>query len=129
MSRRRDCVARAISTACEISYESACLLIEEHAARERPGRKGHRSHPHRGVRIQTTRKILASLGWEWVPTMHVGSGCTVHLRADELPKGRIIAQVSCHLVAVIDGQVHDIGDPTRSGTRCVYGYYRRAGAA
>lgn len=125
MTRRRDCVARAISTACEISYDQACLLIEQHAARERVKRNGFRSHPQRGVKKQTTRKILASLGWEWVPTMGIGSGCKVHLRADELPRGRIIVLVSRHLVAVIDGQIHDIGDPTRSGKRCVYGYYRQ----
>lgn len=129
MTRRRDCVARAISIACEISYDHACLLIEQHAARERPGRKGFRSHPQRGVKKPTIRKILASLGWEWVPTMRIGSGCTVHLRAEELPQGRIIVLVSGHLVAVIDGQIHDIGDPTRRGTRCVYGYYRQKQAS
>ena len=49
--------------------------------------------------------------------------CTVHLRADELPAGRIIASLSRHVVAVIDGVIHDIYDPSRDGTRCVYGYW------
>jgi hypothetical protein len=68
--------------------------------------------------------ILAERGWKWTATMGIGTGCTVHLRADELPSGRIIATVSGHLVAVVDGVVHDTHDPTRDGTRCVYGYYR-----
>jgi hypothetical protein len=46
------------------------------------------------------------------------------LKADELPAGRLIVSVSKHLVAVIDGVAHDTHDPSRGGTRCVYGYYR-----
>ncbi len=34
--------------------------------------------------------------------MQIGSGCTVHLRADELPSGRLVVSVSRHLTAVID---------------------------
>ena len=54
-----------------------------------------------------------------------GSGCRVHLRPGELPKGRLVVAVSKHYTAVIDGTVHDIGDPCRGGTRCVYGYWRK----
>lgn len=67
-------------------------------------------------------------GWVWTPTMFIGSGCKVHLRGDELPAGRLIVSVSKHLVAVIDGVIHDTYDCSRNGTRCVYGYYRKAGA-
>jgi hypothetical protein len=58
--------------------------------------------------------------------MAIGQGCRTHLRADELPSGRPIVSVSKHLVAVIDGVIHDIYDCSRDGTRCVYGYFRRA---
>jgi hypothetical protein len=58
--------------------------------------------------------------------MRIGSGCTVHLRADELPPGRLIVNVSRHTVAVIDGVIHDTYDPSRDGTRCVYGYFQAA---
>jgi hypothetical protein len=34
------------------------------------------------------------------------SSCTLDLRGDELPRGRIIAGLSGHVVAVIDGVVH-----------------------
>lgn len=55
--------------------------------------------------------------------MGVGTGCKVHLRAAELPKGRLIVRVSRHLVAVLDGMIHDTHDCSRDGTRCVYGYW------
>jgi len=57
--------------------------------------------------------------------MFVGQGCKVHLRAGELPKGRLIVAVSKHLVAVVDGVVHDNHDPSRNGKRCVYGYWTK----
>jgi hypothetical protein len=59
--------------------------------------------------------------------MAIGQGCKVHLRATELPAGRLIVQVSKHLVAVIDGVIRDTSDPSRGGKRCVYGYYSREG--
>jgi hypothetical protein len=77
-------------------------------------------------RIQETiRRVLESLGWTWTPTMAIGSGCIVHLRDGELPRGRLIVSVSKHIVAVIDGVIHDTHDPSRDGTRCVYGYWRK----
>ena len=55
--------------------------------------------------------------------MFIGSGTTVHLKADELPKGRIICNVSKHYTAVVDGVIQDTYDPSRRGTRAVYGYW------
>lgn len=57
--------------------------------------------------------------------MFVGQGCNVHLRADELSPGRLIVSVSKHITIVIDGVIHDTYDPSRDGTRCVYGYFRQ----
>jgi hypothetical protein len=62
---------------------------------------------------------------EWVPTMAIGSGCQHHLRADQLPGGRLVVCLSGRLTAVVDGVVHDTQDPSRWGTRCVYGYFRK----
>ena len=31
------------------------------------------------------RDLVLAIGWVWTPTMQIGSGCTVHLHADELP--------------------------------------------
>ena len=67
---------------------------------------------------------MKELGFDWVPCMSLGTGCQVHMHKDELPGGVIIVSLSRHYAAVIDGVVHDIYDPSRNGTRCVYGYWR-----
>lgn len=69
--------------------------------------------------------------------MGIGTGCTVHLVAGELPMGRIVVSVSGHYTAVIDGVIHDTHDPqrrmyhydeggklSRISERCVYGYWK-----
>ena len=89
-------------------------------------RKTSKSNARTGVYRETLDKVLAELDWVWVPTMKVGQGCTVHLRSDELPPGRIIVRLSRHFCAVIDGVPHDTHDCSRKGTRCVYGYWRPA---
>lgn len=120
-----DCVVRAIAIATRMPYQEVYDALNGLAQFERTGkRKRGVSNARTGVYKQTYRKYLDSIGWEWTPTMEIGSGCTVHLRADELPKGRLIVSVSRHLVAVIDGVVHDTSDCTRRGTRCVYGYFQ-----
>jgi hypothetical protein len=40
-------------------------------------------------------------------------------------KGILIARVSKHYVAIINGVIHDLYDPSRQGTSCVYGYWQR----
>jgi hypothetical protein len=55
--------------------------------------------------------------------MGIGTGCKVHLNADELPKGRLIVSVSKHYTALIDGVINDLYNPDRGGKRCVYGYW------
>jgi len=125
-----DCVCRAVAIATGLPYQQVYDAINESAEIERPGarrgrQRGRRSSARTGVFKQTTRKFIEALGWTWTPTMTIGSGCTVHLRADELPPGRLIVSVSKHLTAVVDGVVHDTHDPRRDGTRCVYGYWSR----
>jgi hypothetical protein len=59
----------------------------------------------------------------WTPTMEIGSGCQVHVRMHELPMGRLVLRLSKHFSAVIDQVVHDTFDPSRGGSRAVYGYW------
>jgi len=119
-----DCVTRAIATATGMSYKEIYDGINEMAKGERTGkRKKGKSSARTGVYKQTIRKYMKSIGWTWVPTMQIGQGCRVHLRGDELPKGRLVVNVSKHSVAVIDGVIYDSHDCSRRGTRCVYGYY------
>lgn len=118
-----DCVTRAIAIASGKSYAEVYAALNEEAKRERPRKGRKRSSARTGVNRQTYRRYIETLGARWVPTMKIGSGCKVHLKEDELPRGRLIAVLSRHLVAVIDGVARDTHDPSRNETRCVYGYY------
>jgi hypothetical protein len=121
-----DCVARSIAIATQLPYLEVCSLIEMAACGERLGkRKRGISSPHKGVYKRTLYLVMARLDWEWTPTMQIGSGCKVHLRDGELPPGRLVVNCSKHTTAVIDGIIHDTHDPSRGGTRCVYGYWRK----
>lgn len=122
-----DCVCRAIAIATEKDYREVYDDINAIAKAERTGkRKRGKSSARNGVYKQTIRKLMGSYGWRWVPTMRIGQGCTVHMRKDELPSGRLVVSLSKHATAVIDGVCHDTYDPSRDGTRCVYGYFVKA---
>ena len=119
-----DCACRAVAIATGRPYQEVYDAINAAGVGERRGTKKRGiSNARTGVYSQTLRKLLAAWGWRWTPTMRIGSGCTVHLRADELPLGRIIVALSKQYAAVVDGVVQDIYDPSRDGTRCVYGYW------
>ena len=123
-SSARDCVTRAIAIITERPYQEIYDLVDQYGSQERRSktRKG-KSSAKDGVHIPTIRRILKDMGFTWVPTMQIGSGCKVHLKASELPSGKIIVNLSRHLAAVIDGVIYDTHDPSRSETRCVYGYW------
>lgn len=119
-----DCVCRSIAIATKMPYKEVYDLINEFAKKERITKtKRTRSSARTGVFINTTRKVLEYLGWKWVPTMKIGSGCRVHLNPDELPRGRVIVRVSGHITTLIDGVINDNHDPSREGYRCVYGFW------
>lgn len=121
-----DCVTRAIAIATGKPYQEVYDALNELGKSERTGfRKRGKSNARTGVYKQAYRQYLESIGWRWTPTMQIGQGCKVHLKADELPSGRLIVSLSKHLAAVIDGVIHDTGDPSRNETRCVYGYFAR----
>jgi len=122
-----DCATRAIAIATGRPYADVYAELAEVSSGERPSKgRRNKSHPRTGMHQVTVRAYLEARGWEWIATMGVGTGCRVHLREDELPGGRLIVRVSRHYTAVIDGVIRDRFDPSRRGTRCVYGYYRRA---
>ena len=112
-----DCVVRAIAIVTTLPYRDVYNAINRASQGERIGkRKRGISNARTGVYKATIRKYLANLGYTWIPTMHIGSGCVVHLVDGELPSGRLIVSVSRHLVAVIDGVIHDTHDPSERGT-------------
>lgn len=119
-----DCVVRAIAIAAQKPYQEVYDAVNVLAQFEPPSkRRRRRSSARTGVYRVTSDRYLTRLGWTWHATMRIGQGCKVHLRAEELPVGRLIVRVSKHMVAVVDGVIHDTHDPSRGGTRCVYGYW------
>lgn len=122
----RDCVTRAIAIATGKDYKEVYDDLNSLAKKERVGKRKRKiSNSRSGVYKTTYKRYLESLGWVWIPTMEIGSGCNVHLRADELPRGVIICRLSGHLATVKDGVLYDTFDCSRGGSRCVYGYFKR----
>lgn len=134
-----DCATRAVAVAAGISYDDAYAAINGAAqaerGRTRRGRRGPdgvrsvkrvKSNAREGVWPETMHRVLVDgLGWRWTATMGIGTGCRVHMRAEELPAGRLIVRLGHHYAAVIDGVLHDSFDSTRGGDACVYGYWRQ----
>ena len=119
-----DCVTRAIAIATGKPYQEVYDALNRLAETERRSkRRRRRSSSRTGLYRATYQRYLQALGWRWTPTMRIGSGCQVHLRASELPQGALLVKVSTHLTAVIDDVIHDTHDCSRTGTRCVYGYF------
>lgn len=108
-----DCVTRAIAIASGQDYKTVYDHLFDAANKT----------PRNGVCKTVYAAYLESLDFTWYPTMSIGSGCRVHLCAEEIPTGRVIVRLSKHLCAVLDSVIHDIYDPSRDGTRCVYGYW------
>lgn len=129
-----DCVVRAVTIATALPYAEVYAAIAKGVGDER-GSKA--ATARRGVHTNRKwfRDYMSGLGFTWVPTMHVGAGCTTHLSDGELPMGRLVVRLSKHTAAVIDGVIHDTFDPSREtevseadgsvriAYRCVYGYW------
>ena len=125
-----DCVVRAVAVAAELPYSLVYDALAEINARMPKTRRrvkttGIRTASH-GIYTSSVlfKRYMEQLGFVWTPTMQIGSGCKVHLRAEELPSGRLVVAVSRHYTAMIDGVIHDNHDPSRGGTRCVYGHWK-----
>src|SRR5262245_14213383 len=100
--RTGDCATRAIAIATGKPHREVDDALNQVAKWERTGKRKRRvSSSRTGVHKPTSRAYLESLGWVFVPTMSIGSGCRVHLTDGELPPGRLVVSVSGHLVAVI----------------------------
>jgi len=127
-----DCVVRAIAIAAELPYMRVYKDLRKINSdfangRSRTAKKIQTTGPtpRNGNYKDAYHNYVLSLGFKWVSAMSVGSGCKVHLTDGELPNARVIARLSRHLCAVVDGVINDTYDPSRKGTRCVYGYYVR----
>lgn len=125
-----DCVARAVSIAAERSYAQTYFelaALQSNLRKTKRRKKAGIKSANNGIYVKSKafKDYMAKLGFSWVPTMLIGSGCKTHLAKGELPGGRLVVSLSRHYTAVIDGVIHDTYDPSRDGTRCVYGYWRK----
>jgi len=122
-----DCVVRSIAIAAQLPYATVYDALHDIARARRDVAqqrvKGRYHSPRTGVHKTVYQPYLAQLDAVWTPTMSIGSGCRVHLRAGEVPPGRLVVRCSGHMTAVVDGVIHDTYDPSRGGTRCVYGWW------
>jgi len=126
-----DCVVRSIAIAAKLPYMQVyedLRSANQNYAELKNDRLARRlnntgSSPRNGSHRNVFHDYILGLGFEWVPTMRVGAGCRVHLRPSELPTGTLIVKVSKHLTAIVDGVIQDTHNPSRGGSRCVYGYY------
>lgn len=150
-----DCVCRAIAIAADLPYEEVYRRLAEGNGGERTPKPSRHTYDsakinrrlnavtkrgrtaRSGIHVKRTwfKKYMHELGFVWVATMGVGTGCKVHLAAGELPAGRLVVSVSKHYTAVVDGVVRDTHNPQRStiwyehnvpvrtAQRCVYGYW------
>ena len=151
-----DCVARSVAIASGRPYAEVYAALAAGTGAQRLSKRQRRvrsASARSGINTKRKwfRDYMATLGFRWVPTMKIGQGCKVHLSAEELPSGRIVVSVSRHYTAMIDGIIHDTGDPRRDkswtfepdrgqdlkagqgrnengvwteiGGRCVYGYW------
>jgi len=121
-----DCVARAIAIASGKPYAEVYAKLAEGTGNQRSGKAGKRSASARnGINVgrKWFKDYMAELGFSWVPTMGIGTGCKVHLADGELPMGRLVVSVSKHYTCVVDGVINDTYNPERETGRCVYGYW------
>jgi hypothetical protein len=132
INRGGGCVPRAIAIATgrpyrEV-YEALTAATHKYVRRWprslvagwiRRSRDGRGFDPNYGCYDKIWQPYLESLGWQHTSTKDQ----KVRLRADELPPGRLVVRVHQHLVAVIDGVIHDTFDSGQKGHRPVRGYY------
>lgn len=132
-----DCVVRAIAIATGDSYREVYDALHRRTLNSRSAMaklelrygKNARTHasPRTGVLKAIYRDHLRDQGWLWTPTMPIGQGTKVHLAEDELVGGTLLVNLSRHLTCVKDRVTHDTYDPSRDGTRCVYGVWTEPG--
>ncbi len=118
-----DCTVRAIAIATGLPYRK--VYDDLFKLNKKNNARGERTSPRDGgTAMKTIKEYMAYNAFDWTPTMGIGTGTTVHLKEGELPDGKLVVRCSKHMVAVIDGVIHDIYNPSRGGTRAVYGYFR-----
>ncbi len=110
-----DCGIRALSIACEISYKEARAILKK-AAKNGKQENGQIAG---GIYKEDLDSALEQFGFKWHSAPKFKGRKAKYY---DLPKGRIVARMSKHFVAVIDKQLHDTWD---SSEKMVYGYWKQ----
>jgi hypothetical protein len=108
-----DCAIRAMAIACCIPYNEARSRCKDASA---VGRLGSRATA-RGMYKEDFTAALSKLGWRWFSAPKFEGR---KARGTDMPSGRVIARMSRHYAAVINGVVNDSWD---SSEKMVYGYW------
>ena len=123
----RDCVARSIAIASDLSYIEVYSALAQGNATQRASKRTPKRTRTASQGIFTQRKwfkdYMTSLGFVWQPTQRIGGANKTRLCKGALPNGKLVVSVSRHYTAVINGIIHDTFDCSRNGKRCVYGYW------
>lgn len=117
-----DCVVRAVAIVADLPYREVYDALSEGSRMQRVTRGRKKSSARNGVNTNRKwfRDYMKHLGFAWTATMGIGTGCRVHLRADELPSGRLVVAVSKHYTAVIDGVIYDTHNPSADRGTWIY---------
>jgi hypothetical protein len=110
-----DCATRAMAIALGLDYKQ-CYDELAKAHRARTGKKTARN----GIYKDDFDAVLNKHGWVWHPAPKFDGR---KARYNDMPNGKVIARMSRHFVAVIDGVVHDSWD---SRSKMIYGYWAKA---
>lgn len=121
----RDCVTRAIAIVTKQNYREVYddlfeLGRELYADRYFGDRLTKMASPRTGVFGPVSRTYLQRIGWVYTPLVP-----SVHLRRHNLPSDWIIAVMSGHFAAVVNGTLYDTHDSSHGGTRLVHGYWSK----
>ena len=114
-----DCVCRAIAIASGRNYKEVYDNMFKTLGQS----------PRLGVNPRSVKfkRMMEAWGFRWISTSGIGAHQAVHFIQGELPEGRLVCQVTKHMVAVVDNQVRDIFDSRLNSfgeNRRIYGYWR-----
>ena len=130
-----DCAVRAAAIATKIKYEEVYWTLADIARNWKPESQSRRAKeirsdptPRNGVWREVLEQFLFDEMFVWESLMGIGTGCQVNMNPESFARqgasGIIVCRLSRHFSTVIDDVIHDTYDPSRGGTRCVYGWWR-----
>lgn len=112
-----DCVTRAIAIAAQLDYRTVWEAMAAFA------------QPDKGIAINEFFFLtsMADYGFRYHHLTDIKGKPMGKLDLNTIPRrGRFVAVLNNHAVAVVNGIMRDTYDPSNGGKRAVYGYYKRA---